>query len=127
MPPTRVLLVEDNEDNLQLVRFLLERDGYEVLCAHNGREGLALARQKLPNLILMDLSLPEIDGWEAAQLLKADQKTASIPLLALTAHTLPGDRQRALSMGFDGYLSKPIDVAGFGGNISQALQKSKKE
>ena len=125
MASERVLLVEDNEDNLQLVRFLLERDGYFVLAAHNGREGLALARQELPNLILMDLSLPEIDGWEAAQELKADPKTAHIPLLALTAHTLPGDRKRALSLGFDGYISKPIDVAGFSENISRALQEKK--
>ncbi len=121
MGPARVLLVEDNEDNLQLVRFLLERDGYIVLCAHNGREGLAMAFQELPNLILMDLSLPEMDGWEVAQKLKADAKTSGIPLWALTAHTLPGDRQKALSIGFDGYISKPIDVARFTENISQAI------
>ena len=127
MSPNRVLLVEDNEDNLQLVRFLLERAGYSVICGHNGREGLAMARQELPNLILMDLSLPEIDGWEAAQELKADPKTAHIPLLALTAHTLPGDRQRALSLGFDGYISKPIDVGKFSDNISKALQKKNKK
>ncbi len=127
MAPTRVLVVEDNEDNLQLVRFLLERDGYTVICARNGREGLALARQQLPDLILMDLSLPEVDGWEAAQQLKTEQATAAIPLLALTAHTLPGDRQRALSMGFNGYISKPLDVAGFAENISKALQQLKKE
>ncbi len=125
MDPARILLVEDNEDNLQLVRFLLERDGYTVLCAHNGREGLALARQELPNLILMDLSLPEIDGWEAAQRLKADAATATIPLWALTAHTLPGDRQRALSIGFDGYISKPIDVANFGDFIVRAIHPIK--
>lgn len=125
MDSTRVLLVEDNEDNLQLVRFLLEQDGYEVLAAYNGRTGLALARQELPDLILMDLSLPEIDGWQAAQELKADQNTSWIPLLALTAHTLPGDRQRALSLGFDGFISKPLDVANFGENISRALQEKK--
>ncbi len=119
----RVLVVEDNEDNLQLVRFLLERDNYVVLCAHNGREGLALARQELPNLILMDLSLPEVDGWEAALQLKADAATALIPLWALTAHTLPGDRQKALATGFDGYISKPIDVANFGENILKALHR----
>ena len=121
MAAENVLLVEDNEDNLQLVRFLLERDGYTVTAAHNGREGLELARKVLPQLILMDLSLPEIDGWEAAQELKADPRTAHIPLLALTAHTLPGDRKRALSMGFDGYISKPIDVGKFSENISKAI------
>jgi two-component system, cell cycle response regulator DivK len=125
MASENVLLVEDNEDNLQLVRFLLERDGYNVIAAHNGREGLELARQVLPHLILMDLSLPEIDGWEAAQELKADPKTAQIPLLALTAHTLPGDRKRALSIGFDGYISKPIDVGKFSENISKAILSKK--
>jgi CheY-like chemotaxis protein len=122
MAPGRVLLVEDNEDNLQLVRFLLERDGYTVLCAHNGRVGLHLARTESPDLILMDLSLPEVDGWKAAQQLKADQATSSIPLLALTAHTLPGDRQKALDTGFDGYLSKPIDVGAFSSNIHKAMR-----
>ena len=126
MAPNRVLLVEDNEDNLQLVRFLLERAGYAVLTGHNGREGLELARQELPDLILMDLSLPEIDGWAAAQELKADPKTAHIPLMALTAHTLPGDRKRAMESGFDGYISKPIDVSSFGDSISKALQSKKK-
>jgi|WetSurMetagenome_2_1015567.scaffolds.fasta_scaffold132659_2 two-component system, cell cycle response regulator DivK len=125
MTQERVLLVEDNEDNLQLVRFLLERSGYTVLSAHNGREGIDIARREIPNLILMDLSLPEIDGWEAAQELKADPHTKPIPLLALTAHTLPGDRQRALSLGFDGYISKPIDVAAFEGSISKALMNRK--
>ena len=127
MAPARVLLVEDNDDNLQLVRFLLERGGFVVLAAHNGREGLRVARQELPNLILMDLSLPEIDGWEAAQQLKADSKTANIPLWALTAHTLPGDRQRALSIGFDGYISKPIDVARFTDNITRAIEAADKD
>lgn len=121
MASENVLLVEDNEDNLQLVRFLLEHDGYTVIAAHNGREGLELARKVLPQLILMDLSLPEIDGWEAARELKADPRTAHIPLLALTAHTLPGDRKRALSIGFDGYISKPIDVGKFSENISKAM------
>ncbi len=125
MTAERVLVVEDNEDNLNLVRFLLERNGYSVLTAQNGRDGLALARQELPQLILMDLSLPEIDGWEAAQQLKADAKTAQIPLLALTAHTLPGDRKKALELGFDGYISKPIDVMNFGENISKALNGKK--
>ncbi len=127
MASMRVLIVEDNEDNLQLVRFLLERGGYTVFCAHNGREGLAMAHQELPDLILMDLSLPEVDGWEAARLLKGDQTTAAIPLVALTAHTLPGDRQRALAMGFDGYISKPIDMADFEENISKALEQLDKE
>jgi two-component system, cell cycle response regulator DivK len=123
MNKNRVLLVEDNEDNLQLVRFLLERAGFIVLAGHNGQEGLELARTELPDLILMDLTLPGMDGWTAARKLKADPNTSKIPLLALTAHTLPGDRQRAMESGFDGYISKPIDVARFGENIIKAMGK----
>ena len=118
----RVLLVEDNEDNLELVRFLLERAGYEVLPGHDGQEALDIAKEEHPDLILMDLSLPGMDGWTAARELKADPGTRDIPLLALTAHTLPGDRKRAMESGFDGYISKPIDVVNFGENISKVLQ-----
>jgi CheY-like chemotaxis protein len=123
MATCRVLLVEDNVDNLALVRFLLERSGYAVIEAHNGVQGLQLARDEIPDLILMDLSLPEMDGWAAAEELKADEKTASIPLLALTAHTLPGDRKRALESGFDGFISKPINVPAFAEQITGALKK----
>jgi two-component system cell cycle response regulator DivK len=127
MDKKRVLLVEDNNDNFELVRYLLERAGYEVLAAYDGQEGLELARQELPDLILMDLSIPKIDGWTAGHELKADPQTAHIPLLALTAHTLPGDRQHAMESGFDGYISKPINVEGFDDRIAKALQaKSRK-
>ena len=122
MPGNRVLVVEDNTDNLELVRFLLERAGYQVLDAHNGAQGMEVARRELPDLILMDLSLPDVDGWTAGRELKADPKTAHIPMLALTAHTLPGDRKRAIDSGFDGYLSKPLNVAGFAENIARAIQ-----
>jgi two-component system, cell cycle response regulator DivK len=123
----RVLLVEDNEDNLELVRFLLERAGCEVLAGHDGQEALDLARKELPDLILMDLSLPGIDGWTAAKELKTDPATSHIPLLALTAHTLPGDRKRAMESGFDGYISKPIDVVHFGESITKTLENRKAE
>ena len=122
MPQSRILLVEDNTDNLDLVRFLLERAGYQVLQANDGQMGMDLARQELPDLILMDLSLPVVDGWTAARELKADPKTAFIPLLALTAHTLPGDRNRALESGFNGYISKPINIQSFADDIAQALR-----
>jgi len=108
MSRNRILLVEDNEDNFELVRFLLERAGYQVFPARNGREGLKVAQKEQPDLILMDLSLLELDGWTAGRELKANPKTAHIPLYAITAHTLPGDRKRALDAGFDGYFSKPI-------------------
>ena len=125
MSPSRVLLVEDNPDNFELVRFLLVQAGYEVLEARNGRQGLNTARQEIPDLILMDLSLPEVDGWTAAAQLKADPATAAIPLLALTAHTLPGDRQHALEVGFNGFVSKPINIAKFPAIIDFALKNKK--
>jgi CheY-like chemotaxis protein len=126
MIKNRVLLVEDNKDNLELVRFLLERAGFEVLAGHNGQEALELARKELPDLILMDLSLPGIDGWTAARELKDDPNTSHIPLLALTAHTLPSDRKRARESGFDGYISKPIDVVNFGDSITKILQNKQR-
>jgi two-component system cell cycle response regulator DivK len=122
MSLSRILIVEDNNDNLELVRFLLERGGYKVLEAHDGQMGLDIARAESPDLILMDLSLPGVDGWTAARELKADPLTASIPLLALTAHTLPGDRNRALESGFNGYISKPINIHRFAEEIAQALK-----
>jgi two-component system, cell cycle response regulator DivK len=124
MANNRVLLVEDNEDNFELVRFLLERAGFVVLAGHDGQEALDMARKELPDLILMDLSLPGIDGWTAARELKDDPKTSHIPLMALTAHTLPGDRKRAMESGFDGYISKPIDVVNFGDSITKILQQN---
>ena len=127
MVKKRVLLVEDNEDNFELVRFLLERAGYEVLAGRDGQEGLEMARRELPDLILMDLSLPVKDGWTAARELKADPNTSHIPLLALTAHTLAGDRKRAMESGFDGYISKPIDVVRFGESITKTLQIKKRK
>ena len=113
MNKRRILVVEDNMDNYELVRFILERAGYDVFLAVNGRDGVAAARFQKPDLILMDLSLPEMDGWDAAQKLKADEATKSIPLFALTAHTLPNERKRAMEAGCDGYVSKPIHMDGF--------------
>jgi CheY-like chemotaxis protein len=117
----RVLLVEDDQDNFDLVHILLEQSGCIVLGAITGQEALEVARRELPDLILMDLSLPVMDGWTAAHELKLDPQTASIPLLALTAHTLPGDRQRALDAGFNGYISKPINVLHFKEELNKAL------
>ncbi len=124
MAQSRVLLVEDNRDNYELVRFLLEKEGYKVLEAHNGQQALDIAHQELPDLILMDLSLPQMDGWTAAHELKSDLETAIIPLVALTAHTLPGDRKRALEAGFNGFISKPIDIQTFPEKITTALKNS---
>ena len=122
-----ILIVEDNIDNYELVRFILKRAGYEVFLAMNGRDGVAAARLQKPDLILMDLTMPEMDGWLAAEKLKADEATKSIPLYALTAHALPSERKRALEAGCDGYVSKPIHMAGFLEVIENALGKREKK
>lgn len=113
MSKGRILVVEDNMDNYELVRFVLEREGYDVFLAVNGRDGVAAARFQRPDLILMDLSMPEMDGWIATERIKSDKVTKHIPLYAITAHTLPRDRFRALQAGCDGYISKPIHVESF--------------
>ena len=113
MSKGRILVVEDNMDNYELVRFILERAGYDVFLAVNGRDGVSAARLQKPDLILMDLGMPEMDGWLAAEKLKADESTRIIPLYALSAHTLPAERKRALEAGCDGYVTKPIHMAGF--------------
>ncbi len=110
MSKGRILVIEDNVDNYQLVRFILEQYGYETFLAVSGLEGVEAARIQSPDLILLDLALPEMDGWEVAQRLKADPRTAPIPLVALTARTLPVDRQRALEAGCADFITKPIDI-----------------
>ena len=104
-----VLLVEDNDDNLRIYSTILSYAGYHVLEATDGEAGLATARSGQPDLILMDVSIPKIDGWEVTRLLKSDPATSSIPIVALTAHALASDRQRAQEIGFDGYIPKPAE------------------
>jgi len=108
--PPRILLVEDNEMNRDMLSRRLQRKGFEVLTAADGAEGIAVARAELPDLVLMDLTLPEIDGWEATRRLKSLAKTASIPVIALTAHAMEGDRDRAVEAGCDDYDTKPIEL-----------------
>lgn len=129
MSKGRILIVEDNMDNYELVRLVLERAGYDVFLAVNGRDGVDAARAQRPDLILMDLGLPEMDGWNATSKLKSDMETRSIPLYALTAHTLPEERKRALSAGCDGYVAKPIQMKGFLDMVEEALlvERIKKE
>ena len=127
MSKGNILVVEDNMDNYELVRFILERAGYDVFLAMNGRDGVAAARLQKPDLILMDLTMPEMDGWLAAERLKADEATKLIPLYALTAHALPSERKRALEAGCDGYVSKPIHMAGFLELIEGALGQREKK
>jgi CheY-like chemotaxis protein len=121
----RVLVVEDNVDNFELVRYLLDRAGYDVVPAANGREGVEMARKDAPDLILMDLSLPELDGWDATRILKSDPSTQRIPIVALTAHTLPSERKRAVDAGIDGYISKPINVASFDKLVLALLRQAR--
>jgi len=104
-----VLIVEDNEDNRIVYSTILRHHGFRVSEALDGEEGIAKARRELPDLILMDISIPLIDGWEVTQTLKKDDATRHIPVVALTAHAMPGDRQRAMDVGCDGYLAKPCE------------------
>ena len=104
-----VLLVEDNEDNRTVYRTILEHFGYGVIEARNGEDGVRMAREGNPSLILMDISIPLIDGWEATRMLKSDPATTEIPIIALTAHALATDRAKAEEVGCDGYLAKPCE------------------
>jgi len=107
---TRILYVEDNEDNVYMLKMRFELlDGFEVLVAEDGDKGCAMAAAERPDLILMDLEMPFIDGWEATRRLKADPQTRSIPVIALSAHALAGAREKALAAGCDEFDTKPVD------------------
>jgi CheY-like chemotaxis protein len=127
MSKGRILIVEDNMDHYELVRFVLERAGYDVFLAVNGRDGVDAARLQRPDLILMDLGMPEMNGWTASQKLKSDEATRSIPLYALSAHTLPQDRKRAIQAGCDGYVTKPIHVQSFLEMIDETFEKMNRQ
>ena len=106
----RILVVEDHEVNRDLLIRRLSRKGYEVLAAKDGTSALQITREELPDLVLMDVNLPDIDGLDATRQLKADEKTAGIPVIALTAHAMSGDKEKALEAGCDDYDSKPIEL-----------------
>ena len=106
----KILLVEDNEMNRDMLSRRLMRRGYEVIIAIDGEGGLALAREQSPDIILMDMSLPVLDGWEASRQLKADADTKHIPVIALTAHAMSSDRDKALAAGCDDYDTKPVEL-----------------
>ena len=114
----KILLVEDNELNRDMLTRRLKRKGFTVLCAENGQEGIDVAKSKIPDIILMDLSLPVVDGWTAAERLKSNTETESIPIIALTAHAMKGDREKALVAGCDDYDTKPIDFERLLGKIN---------
>jgi CheY-like chemotaxis protein len=115
----RVLIVEDNEKNMKLVRDVLQATGYSTLEATTGEEAIELSLSQAPALVLMDVQLPGIDGVEALERLRQNERTASIPVLALTAQAMSGDRERFLEAGFDGYLAKPVDI----GELIEAVRE----
>lgn len=119
----KVLLVEDNEMNRDMLSRRLKRQGYEVLIAADGQQGVEIARSEAPELILMDLGLPVLDGWDATRQLKAAPETQAIPIIALTAHAMAGDRERALEAGCDDYDIKPIDLKRLLGKMKAILEK----
>lgn len=106
----KILLIEDNEINRDMLSRRLEREGYILLMAEDGNEGIKLSRQENPDLILMDMSLPVLDGWEATRQIKKDARTCHIPIIALTAHAMSGDREKALEAGCDEYDTKPVNL-----------------
>ena len=123
----KILVVEDNAMNMELVADVLEAEGYAVHKAVTAEEGIRRAEAEQPALILLDISLPGMDGIAAARMLKINPRTAGIPLIALTAHVMQGDRERVREAGCDGYLMKPIDVATFRKDIARFLRGEKQE
>jgi two-component system cell cycle response regulator DivK len=123
----KILLVEDNEDNRDMLSRRLQRRGHEVVIAVDGGDGVAKALAEVPELILMDMSLPVIDGWEATRQIKAAPTTSHIPVIALTAHAMAGDRERAIEAGCDDYDTKPIELDRLLGKINALGERAQKE
>jgi two-component system, cell cycle response regulator DivK len=122
---TRVLLVEDNEMNRDMLSRRLTRRGFEVIFAVDGQQGVDLARSERPDIILMDMSLPVLDGWEATRRVKADSATRSVPVIGLTAHAMSGDREKAMEAGCDDYDTKPVELDRLIGKIERLLSAAK--
>ncbi|HYE93126.1 MAG TPA: response regulator [Terriglobales bacterium] len=122
MPGELILVVEDNDKNRKLVRDVLTFKGYEIVEAETGEDGVRLARERLPRLVLMDIQLPGIDGIEALRRLRADEATRGIPVLAVTASAMDRDRQQIMAAGFDGYQSKPLNVKEFVAAVEAILR-----
>lgn len=121
----KLLLVEDNEMNRDMLSRRLERKGFQIVIAVDGSEGVTMAQAELPDLILMDMSLPVLDGWEATRRLKAIPQTNAIPVIALTAHAMSGDRERAMEAGCDDYDTKPVDLPRLLEKIQTLLDRKK--
>jgi CheY-like chemotaxis protein len=126
MSKGRILVVEDNLDNMTLITDVLQSLGYEAILARDGEEGVKMAGTEKPDLVLMDLSLPKMDGWTATRLIKADENLANIPVIALTAHAMVGDRDRALEAGCDDYLTKPLNLRELAQKLSEHIASSRK-
>ncbi len=120
----RILIIEDNSTNLELMEYLLKYSGHKVLAAMDGEAGLDLAQRESPELIICDIQIPKLDGFGVARHLKADARLRHIPLVAITAFAMVGDRERMLAGGFDGYVSKPIDPQAFVGQMEAFLNPS---
>ena len=118
---TRILVIEDNAANLELVRYLLAARGYSVIEARNGMQGVTLAREQRPDMIVCDLQMPVLDGFQVLEQLRADSVTAEMVVVAVTAFSMPADRRKVLTAGFDGYISKPIEPETFVGEIEAFL------
>ncbi len=122
----RILIIEDNEQNRYLAAFLLRQHGLEVLFAHTGSQGVAMAAAERPDLILMDIQMPEMDGYEAARQILARPETRAIPVVAVTSYAMVGDREKAMAMGFTDYIEKPFDPETFAGRILRHLRSPEK-
>lgn len=107
----RILIVEDNEENRDVLSRRLRRRGYDVVAAANGQDGVEMAENELPDIVLMDMNMPILDGWEATRLLRSNQATAKLPIIGLTAHAMAGDREKAMEAGCADYHTKPIDYS----------------
>ncbi|AZG77373.1 response regulator [Methylocystis rosea] len=118
----KILLVEDNEMNRDMLSRRLRRNGYEVVIAIDGQQGVDMAAAESPDLILMDMSLPVIDGWEAARRVRENEATRKIPVIALTAHAMAGDREKAIEAGCDDYDTKPVEITRLLGKITALIQ-----
>lgn len=120
----KILYVEDNDDNVYMLKTRLTRAGFTVVIATDGQQGVAMAASELPDLILMDMSLPVLDGWEATRQIKAARETMHIPVIALTAHAMTGDREKALAAGCDDFDTKPVELPRLMEKINALIQRN---
>jgi CheY-like chemotaxis protein len=123
----KILMIEDNEQNRDALSRRLQRHGYDVITAIDGQQGITMAQAEIPDLILMDLNLPDVDGWEATRILKETPETRTIPIMAMTAHAIAGDEERALQAGCDDYHAKPVEFQRLLTQIEALLTKTIRE